>query len=473
MTRRAYFAGRQPVDARELDDEQRKRSELRGERLGRSDADLGTGARHQHEIRLAHEARFGHVADRERAEIAALLAVAQRRERVGGFARLRHGEEQGAFPHDRAAIAVFAGDLDAARNAGDAFEPVTRDEPGVIARAAGDDLHIAHARQQLVGIDAEDVRQDVVVGDAPFERVGDRARLLEDFLEHVVAVFAALDRVRGHLALAHGTFTGVPSEVVDREAVLRDLGDVAFFEVREVAGFLDQRLHVGAEEMLALADAGDERTAAARADDVSGRIATHHRDRVGAVQALGRVDDGVQQIGAVVHRAQDHVRDDLGVGVRLEAIALAFQLLAQLGVVLDDAVMHHRDAVVGDVRMRVLRVRNAVRRPARVRDAGEAGDRGALVEGFQLANLAGRAHALEPVALQNGDAGRVVAPVFERLEAGDQKGDHISLTRGGYNSAHCWLASGSGSSGRGCGTSVPMIVARGCRWHGRVPDQGG
>ena len=133
--------------------------------------------------------------------------------------------------------------------------------------------------------------------------------------------------------------------------------------------------------------------AAARADDVARRIAAHDRDRVGAVQALRRVDDGVQQVGAVVHRAMDQVRDDFGVGVRIEAVAVRLQLLAQLGMVLDDAVVDDRDAVVGHVRMRVDRVRHAVRRPARVRDAGEAGDRRAQVEGFELAHLARGAHA--------------------------------------------------------------------------------
>ena len=257
-------------------------------------------------------------------------------------------------------------------------------------------------------------------------------------------MYSPLDRIGGHLALAYGPFDRCAVGGVDRKPVARDLGDVAFFEVREVAGFLDQRLHVRPEKKLSFTDARDERAAAPCTDDVAGFIAAHDRDRVRTVQPLRRFDDRVQKVRALVHRAQDHVRDDFGVGVRIEAVALGFQLLAQIRVVLDDAVVHDRDAVAGDVRVCVLGVRNAVGRPARMRDAGEAGDRGALVQGLQLAHLARRADAGQAVILQNGDAGRVVAAVFQRLQTCDQDGDDISLTCGGYNSAHCLKASGRG-----------------------------
>ena len=60
--------------------------------------------------------------------------------------------------------------------------------------------------------------------------------------------------------------------------------------------------------------------------------------------------------------------DDFGVGLRLEFVAELAQALALLFVVLDDAVVHQRDAVA-DVRVRVGLGDAAVRRPARVADA--------------------------------------------------------------------------------------------------------
>ncbi len=193
--------------------------------------------------------------------------------------------------------------------------------------------------------------------------------------------------------------------------------------------------------MLAFADAGDQRRAAARADDMAGLIAAHDRDRVSAMKALRRADDRTQQSGAFVHRLMDQVRDDFGIGVRIEAVAMRLELFAKRGVVLDDAVVDDRDAVVGDVRMRVDRVRHAVRRPARVRDAGEAFDRRLLVKLLEIANLAGRADTRQAVAFEDRDAGGIVAAVFERLEAGDQDRDDVFPRGGGDDSAHIRLFS--------------------------------
>ena len=68
------------------------------------------------------------------------------------------------------------------------------------------------------------------------------------------------------------------------------------------------------------------------------------------------------------------MRDRLAVGLRLERIPCRSKAVAQRLEVLDDAVVHDRDLVVRDVRMRVDRRRRAVRRPPRVRDAGGADD---------------------------------------------------------------------------------------------------
>ena len=77
-----------------------------------------------------------------------------------------------------------------------------------------------------------------------------------------------------------------------------------------------------------------------------------------------------------MHLALDQVRDDLGVGFGLELVPLRLQLVLQLEVVLDDAVVHDDDAAGAvAVRVRVLLGRPAVRGPARVADAVQAVDR--------------------------------------------------------------------------------------------------
>ena len=77
-----------------------------------------------------------------------------------------------------------------------------------------------------------------------------------------------------------------------------------------------------------------------------------------------------------MHLALDQVRDDLGVGFGLELVPLRLQLVLQLEVVLDDAVVDDDDAAGAvAVRMGVLFGRPAVRRPAGVADAVQAVDR--------------------------------------------------------------------------------------------------
>ena len=88
-----------------------------------------------------------------------------------------------------------------------------------------------------------------------------------------------------------------------------------------------------------------------------------------------------------LHLALDQVRDDLGVGLGLELVALRLQLLLQLEVVLDDAVVHDDDAAGAvAVRMRVFLGGAAVRGPARVADAVEPVDR--LARGSRVSRFA-------------------------------------------------------------------------------------
>ena len=180
-----------------------------------------------------------------------------------------------------------------------------------------------------------------------------------------------------------------------------------------------------------------ERAAGAREHDAVRVLAPHHRERVGAAQLRDRLLHRLEQVVVPVEVIVDAVRDDLGVGVRGELVAGLLELVAQLLVVLDDAVVHDRDAVARDVRMGVALVRHAVRRPARVRDAEVAGGR---VRGERVGELRDLADGAQPrdvgAAVQDGDAGRVVAAVFEALQALDQDRDDVPVSDRSDNSAH-------------------------------------
>ena len=100
----------------------------------------GPAKRRHHHVALARDRRGRHVDDRKHV-LLLLLGVAQRRQRVGGLARLRNEHREIARIERRLAVAELRGDVDLDRQPGEALEPVFGDQPRVIGRAAGRDRH--------------------------------------------------------------------------------------------------------------------------------------------------------------------------------------------------------------------------------------------------------------------------------------------------------------------------------------------
>src|SRR5262245_16219508 len=86
--------------------------------------------------------------------------------------------------------------------------------------------------------------------------------------------------------------------------------------------------------------------------------------------------------------------------------------------------------------MRVAFGRPAVGRPAGVADADRARERLACELRLEIAQLAFGAPASELPAFQRGDAGGIVAPVFEPLERVDQRARDRLTPESTHNSAH-------------------------------------
>ena len=118
------------------------------------------------------------------------------------------------------------------------------------------------------------------------------------------------------------------------------------------------------------------------------------------------------------------MREHLGVGFRGEVVrALPQKRLLDLLVILDHAVVDEREfAALVEMRMGILIGRLAVRRPAGVADAVSA-RRGRF--GHQLGkpgDAAGTFPRLDMVAIDDRDAGRIVATVFEPTQPIEQDG---------------------------------------------------
>jgi hypothetical protein len=159
-------------------------------------------------------------------------------------------------------------------------------------------------------------------------------------------------------------------------------------------------------------------------------VEMHGHERVVAAQVAERAANRLGQIAVVV--ALDQVGDDLGVGLRGEFVPLRPQVPPQLGVVLDDPVEDDVDLILTvAMRVGVLLGHPAVGRPARMpkpdlrRRRGD-GDGTAAVGSVGLDGLAqvrevpDRSHAVDRAVRDHRNAGRVIAPVLELLQSGNQ-----------------------------------------------------
>ena len=150
---------------------------------------------------------------------------------------------------------------------------------------------------------------------------------------------------------------------------------------------------VAGDEVLAVADADDERAAEPGGDDHVGTVAEHDRQAVGAAELRegrlhGRDERRVLVGGLTLCRCRFAVRVGglralLAIRWAMTSVSVAdlqvrsrrsSQLLLERAEVFDDAVVDERDdAVAAEVRMGVVVGRRAVRGPAGVADADVAG----------------------------------------------------------------------------------------------------
>ena len=221
-----------------------------------------------------------------------------------------------------------------------------------------------------------------------FKRVGDGARLLENFLLHVVAVRPEFDRaaVRQHRAHRPPAHTNAFVRAIDDPVLARlQIDHVAFFKIDDLIGDAGQRHGIAGQKIFGtvLAHAQDQRRPGTRTNHAVWLVAGDHCDSVGALQLQHRGLDRFKQVTVV--QAVDQMRDHLGVGLARKDIAAGLQRGAQCIVVFDDAVVHERHAcrlgavdalacTVAEMRVRVVHDGRAVRRPTRVGDAGSAFD---------------------------------------------------------------------------------------------------
>ncbi len=282
---------------RERDHEHAERGELRGERLGRGHADLRARAREHHELGFAHQRAFGHVADGERRQIAGLLREAQRGERVGRLARLRDRDEQRILRHHRIAIAVFARDLDRARQLADLLDEIARDDARVDSSCRR--RRCARARCVLktsvaAGPNAASSNRPFATRSGSVSATARGCSWISLSMKWRYWPFSAASADSSLSRTGRSTVVAVLVENLDGRAA--DVRDVAFFEEHEAARDGQQRGDVRGDEVLVDAEADDDRAAFARQDDALRIVLADDRERVGAFELGDRGAHGLEQV---------------------------------------------------------------------------------------------------------------------------------------------------------------------------------
>ena len=272
------------ADLRQVEPEQVAGDELGGEALRRGDPDLRAGVGVDHRVGLARDRGAVGVADRE--HLGALLAgVPDRHQRVGGLAGLADRHHQGGPGQDQVAVAELRGELHLAGDPGPVLDRVLRDHAGVERGAARDHDDLVDLAQLLLADPDLVELEGAVLVVAAEQGVGDGARLLEDLLAHEPVVAVLLRRGEVPVDVVRRRVRRRAVEVGDLDALAGDRDDLVLAELEGLARVLDERGHVGGEEVLAVTDAHDERGVAAGGDDPVGVLPVHGDEGERALEA--------------------------------------------------------------------------------------------------------------------------------------------------------------------------------------------
>ncbi len=255
----------------------RQSQHLQGVRLGRGHTDFLACVDIQHSIGFAGDRAVLSVEHRDDARALA-LEIAQRHQRIAGLARLADAHTHGAGQHHRVAAGQLCGQLENARYAGQLLHQIAAHHTGMVGGSARAEDDLAHIADVLLGhVQAVELDGQVRAGEPPGQAVADDIRLLVDFLVHVVPVIALVLRIGGsrlrddeRLALH-----GLHLQVGQFDALGSEQRHLVIAEHVHPVGLVADRVHVGGDVLLTLADAYHQRQEAACGDQLVRAVGGH------------------------------------------------------------------------------------------------------------------------------------------------------------------------------------------------------
>ena len=294
-------------------------------------------------------------------------------EGVGGFAGLRYGDHHVVGANDGIAVAELASVLHLYRDSGKVLDEVLADEAGVPRGSAANNNNALGVQQFVANrVQASHLDLAGLEVEASAHRVQDRLGLLKDFFDHEVIKATLFDGRQIDLKLVdhivHRHIVG--NRTHDNPSALDD-GHFAVFEVDHLFGGVNERGCVTSHKKLVVAKSKNERRAQATYHHLVGFFGAEYDNGVGSYDFVQREAHGLLKVNLLfVLNVLNEVDQDLGIGVARERITLRCKKLLELGVVLNDSVVHDdKSAGIGRVRMRIAVRRLTVGGPTGVADS--------------------------------------------------------------------------------------------------------
>ena len=265
-------------------------------------------------------------------------------------------------------------------------------------------------------------------------------RLFVDLLHHEMFETAAFRRLGVPGDLGQSLDQRLTVDVVELDATLFQTGHLHIIDVIDFSRMVQDGRDIGGDVRVLAILADDHRAAVAGTEDLAGVVRKHEAERIGTAHTQDGAGNGAQGAFAILFIIViDEFDDALGIGLRVEPVAVSLQLVADLFIVLDDTVVNADDRVVIRVmRMSIGLRRSAMGRPAGVPDAAGADDG---FDGSDLVFEIGDPPLLldgdrRILSIANGNTGRVITSVFEFGQAFQQNGSSLFLTNISYDSTH-------------------------------------
>ena len=196
---------------------------------------------------------------------------------------------------------------------------------------------------------------------------------------------------------------------------------IAVFKKNKILCLRYQCSDIRCDQVLSVCDTDHQRTATTCGNQPARLILADDAKSKSALKVFHRRGHGGQQILSLVEVQMNLVHDDFSIGLRGKTVTVLLLPGTQFLVVLNDAIVHHCHAFMADMRVSIFLAGFAVRRPARVGNAGGAADRRVGKGVTQFGNLANLADSLQAVILTlHRHTRRVIATVFQPSQAIDQ-----------------------------------------------------